>query len=189
MGDRAFAVWLQLPRTLARARPSDRGGRLFGDPPPRRRNGPAVDGAELIARRRLPRLLSTTTWEANLPWALVILGAILAAFSRAQVKIPALLYWAFALLYVFMAYENLPLNRFGQWQFASGWWIFSGEYLKQTFFADVRCVAITGGAALALFLLAHLYPDNLALGFQLRQWFSEVRRLVVRPRAPASPLR
>lgn len=44
--------------------------------------------------------------------------------------------------YALIAFENLALNRFGQWQFKWGWWIFDGDYLREYFYADVRLLAL-----------------------------------------------
>jgi len=98
-------------------------------------------------------LVSPITWEHHLVWLLPAFGFAVSALVDTQSRSSPWLFLWFALIYTVVAFENLPLNRFGQWQFQSGWWIFSGDYLRTNFVADLRLFAVAGFFVLLIVIL------------------------------------
>jgi hypothetical protein len=105
-------------------------------------------------------LVAPITWEHHLVLLLLPLTGLLAALAtreQGRSALPSAL--AFATAYLLLAFENVTLQRAGQWQFGSGWWIFSGTYLRDYFFADVRLVAVLLTFALVLLVLQKRHTE------------------------------
>jgi hypothetical protein len=115
-------------------------------------------------------IISPTTWEHNLPWMIPVFGAVAAGIASVE-RVPTLIHLGFGGLYTLLAFENLPLNRSGQWNFGTGFWIFKGEYLQQTFFADVRFFAFTAFLILSIITLGYIYPRSMSIFDNLKTWF------------------
>lgn len=102
-------------------------------------------------------LLSPITWEHHLVWTLLVV-AVTAGYLvhlNARRTIPLAIVLAFS--YMLIAFENLTLNRLGQWQFKRGWWFLSDDYLREYFFADVRLIALV---ILFGFIAALVFQSN-----------------------------
>lgn len=88
-------------------------------------------------------LLSPISWEHHLVLLLLPLGVLFAAIARLErAKNFIALSVSFGILYLLLAFENVTLQRSGQWNFGTGWWIFTGDYLRLTFFPDIRLFAV-----------------------------------------------
>ncbi len=112
-------------------------------------------------------LISPITWAHHLVWTLLVV-AVTAGYLvhlNAQRTMPLAI--VLAISYMLIAFENLTLNRFGQWQFKRGWWFLSGDYLREYFFADVRLVALV---ILFGFIAALVFQSNRTLYW--RRWFN-----------------
>lgn len=97
-------------------------------------------------------LVSPITREDHLVWLIPAFWVACTAIVGAQNRFAGWLTAALGLIYTLAAFENLPLNRYSQWAFQTGWWIFSGEYLRADFFSDVRLVSLLGLSALLVIL-------------------------------------
>lgn len=87
-------------------------------------------------------LISPITWEHHLVLTFLVIGATAGYLVRMKSRHAVLLAIVLGVNYALLAFENLTLNRFGQWQFKRGWWIFDGDYLREYFYADVRLLAL-----------------------------------------------
>jgi hypothetical protein len=88
-------------------------------------------------------LISPITWEHHLVLTLLVFGVTAGYLVQMKSRHVVLLAVILGMNYSLIAFENLTLNRFGQWQFGRGWWIFSGNYLREYFYADVRLLALS----------------------------------------------
>ncbi len=118
-------------------------------------------------------LISPTTWEHNLVWFIPAFGVIADGLVRRGDRISLKTQIAFAACYTLLAFENLPLNRVGQWDFGTGWLFLTGDYLRQTFVAQVRLAGIIGLLGVAVVVLYHHLPETLHGLANLRDWFAE----------------
>lgn len=112
-------------------------------------------------------LLSPITWEHHLVWTLLVVAVTAGYLVHLNARRTMPLAIVLAISYMLIAFENLTLNRLGQWQFKRGWWFLSGDYLREYFFADVRLVALV---ILFGFIAALVFQSNRTL--YRRRWFN-----------------
>jgi hypothetical protein len=116
-------------------------------------------------------LVSPTTWENNLVWMLPAFGSAATVLTDDRSRFPVSYFFYFALCYSVVAFENLPINRFGQWQFQSGWWIFGGDYLRTSFVVDVKLFAVVGLFLFCGLLFYHIQPEITNVVANVKTWF------------------
>ena len=126
-------------------------------------------------------IVSPTTWEHALGWLIPIIGAIAVALVDAKDRIPLKYHIGYSVLYILIAFEDLPVNRFGQWHFNTGWLFIQGDYLQFKLVADVRFYGVLGFFVLGMLLLYKLQPDAFHILANLKNWFRDFSAMRLPP--------